>query len=459
MPRRCARCEAAGAVVVGAVTIAATPRRRGSGSRGDPGRIRNSWVTPDGRPDGKFVIAQMEVTYDLGLGKRESTGMVPLEITYTAAAQGYVNAKVMKHIDEVQIAEMNEVLQQAIAQNKQEDVQKMAAQIEKKGELMGPRAAKKTMLAKQVLTELNAGGRVSKEPRTGPGGFGTHGGRDAVDLTHSGAAAQLNNIVQHGTKQPRFCPGSRPGSTTIGGHAAMLKCPFCNFHNEDGALFCEQCKSDLASAAVPVAVAPLHVEDVPMAAVIEDQDPIPLADLEPMVAVAAKDVVAVAPPVVPVAPPRQRRLPWPRWLRFRLFPFPFQNPWRRRPRHRRALPAPAAPASDAVKLPADAKPKLVVMRGQKINAEFPIYDGLNFIGRSDEKPVDIDLEEQEPPDRVWCSRQHAVISFEEGILMLEDLNSSNGTYVNRNRVYSGQKAQLNVNDVIQIGTVHLKVKV
>jgi Ca-activated chloride channel family protein len=120
-------------------------------------------LTVPKRPDGKYVVAQLEVTYDLGLGKRESSGAVPLEITYTAAAQGYVNAEVMKHIDEVQIAEMNEVLQKAIAQNKQEDVQKVAAQIEKKGELMGPRAAKKTMLAKQVLTELNAGGRVSKK--------------------------------------------------------------------------------------------------------------------------------------------------------------------------------------------------------------------------------------------------------------------------------------------------------
>src|SRR5260370_23863981 len=25
----------------------------------------------------------------------------------------------------------------------------------------------------------------------------------------------------------------------------MVKCPVCNFDNEDGALFCEQCKSDL----------------------------------------------------------------------------------------------------------------------------------------------------------------------------------------------------------------------
>ena len=68
-----------------------------------------------------------------------------------------------KHIDEVQIFELNNNLQQAIATNNQEEVQRVAQNIEKKGELMGPRAAKKTMLAKQVLQELNAGGRVSKK--------------------------------------------------------------------------------------------------------------------------------------------------------------------------------------------------------------------------------------------------------------------------------------------------------
>jgi len=120
-------------------------------------------LTVPKRPDGKFVIAQLEVTYDLGLGKRESSGMVPLEMTYTAAGQGYVNAEVMKHIDEVQIAEMNEVLQKNIEQGNTEQVQKVAQQIEQKGELMGKRAAKKTMLAKQVLQELNVGGRVSKK--------------------------------------------------------------------------------------------------------------------------------------------------------------------------------------------------------------------------------------------------------------------------------------------------------
>lgn len=115
------------------------------------------------RPDGKYVIAQMEITYDLGTGTRETTGMIPLEMTYTSSGHGYINAEVARHIDEVQIFELNNNLQKAIASENKDQIQAVAQQIEKKGELMGKRAAKKTMLAKQVLQELNAGGRVSKK--------------------------------------------------------------------------------------------------------------------------------------------------------------------------------------------------------------------------------------------------------------------------------------------------------
>jgi len=111
-----------------------------------------------------------------------------------------------------------------------------------------------------------------------------------------------------------------------------------------------------------------------------------------------------------------------------------------------------------VRLPPDARPTLVVQRGLKLNVEYPIYEGITFIGRSDEKPVDIDLDDQEPPDRVWSSRQHCLISFENGELNLEDLNSANGTFVNRTRVYPGTKHRLSPNDVIQVGTVQLKLK-
>ena len=117
--------------------------------------------------------------------------------------------------------------------------------------------------------------------------------------------------------------------------------------------------------------------------------------------------------------------------------------------------AEAAPVAGGI--PPGVEPKLVVLRGQKRNAEYPLFEGPNFVGRADEKPVDVDLEDQEPPDRVWSSRQHACIHFEGGQLSIEDLNSSNGTFVNRSRIYPGAKKPLNINDVIQIGNVQLKV--
>ena len=215
----------------------------------------------------------------------------------------------------------------------------------------------------------------------------------------------------------------------------MVKCPFCGFDNEDGALFCEQCKSDLSSVPTSPAPAPQPVpvaqvvEAVPVAAMAEGIPVVAPVDVAPPMAQVV-EAVAVAAPVaeaVEAAPV--------------------------------AAPAPeAAPAGQSV--PPGAQPKLVVRRGLKIGVEFPIYPEYNYIGRADEKPVDVDLEDQEPPDRVWCSRQHAVIHFDEaaGVITVEDLNSSNGTYVNRNRVYPGQKKQLMLNDTVQIGTVHLQLK-
>ena len=39
----------------------------------------------------------------------------------------------------------------------------------------------------------------------------------------------------------------------------MLKCPFCGFDNEDGALFCEQCKSDLGGVETSRSAVPLWI--------------------------------------------------------------------------------------------------------------------------------------------------------------------------------------------------------
>ncbi len=103
------------------------------------------------------------------------------------------------------------------------------------------------------------------------------------------------------------------------------------------------------------------------------------------------------------------------------------------------------------------KARLLVVRGLRPNWEYPIFEGLNILGRADEQPVDIDLQPQEPEDRVWSSRQHAAITCKAGAMVIEDLNTANGTYVNRKRVPPGEKRSLKKDDIIQVGAVQIKV--
>jgi hypothetical protein len=230
----------------------------------------------------------------------------------------------------------------------------------------------------------------------------------------------------------------------------MVKCPFCHYDNEEGALFCEQCKSDLAgvepavaaqpvAAEVPVATAEI-IETVPLVSVPEGVPIIEAAVVESAVAEGVPVVESVPIEAVPIQ--AVETVPLASQVTAPPAPPPASAP--------AAAPAPSP-------LPPDAQPRLLVLRGLKRNVEYPLYEGHNFIGRADEKPVDIDLDDQEAPDRVWSSRQHALITFEEGKLVIEDLNSANGTFVNRARIYPGQKRDLAVGDVVHIGTVQMKV--
>jgi Ca-activated chloride channel homolog len=115
------------------------------------------------RADGKYAVAHLELTYDLGTGRRESSGTMPLEITYTSAGNGYVNAEVMRHIDEIQLKELSDNLQKHLQSNDQQAAQHVAQEIVKKGELIGKEAAKKTQLAIKVLQELGSEGRVTRK--------------------------------------------------------------------------------------------------------------------------------------------------------------------------------------------------------------------------------------------------------------------------------------------------------
>lgn len=227
-------------------------------------------------------------------------------------------------------------------------------------------------------------------------------------------------------------------------------CPACGFANEDGVLFCEKCKADLEMpAAAKAAVADQQ------AAPASAEEPIPLEpigqvyqpDAEPPVAPTSPGFVELEPVASPGAGTVEQPPATPP-------PLP-PKPKTADHTEQAAAPseAPTAPSTPAT----SAAPKLVVVRGQRMDVTYPLYPGKNYLGRTDDKPVDIDLEDQEAADRIWTSRQHAVITVEDGKLTIEDLNSLNGTFVNRARVHPGQVKDLQENDVIQVGTVHMKV--
>lgn len=137
---------------------------------------------------------------------------------------------------------------------------------------------------------------------------------------------------------------------------------------------------------------------------------------------------------------------------------PDPNPALTPPPDLRSVPTPVEPGHDVTPvLAASQSLRLVVIRGQRINVEYPLYEGRNIIGRTADQAVDIDLTGQEPADQVWSSRQHAVITLIRGVVMIEDLKSMNGTFVNRTRLTPGQSHPLSPGDIIGIGVVQLKV--
>jgi hypothetical protein len=55
------------------------------------------------------------------------------------------------------------------------------------------------------------------------------------------------------------------------------------------------------------------------------------------------------------------------------------------------------------------------------------------------------------------SRYHAKIVYQQGIYEIEDLNSTNGTWINRQRIAAGERYQLHSEDRIWLGPVRLSV--
>lgn len=102
--------------------------------------------------------------------------------------------------------------------------------------------------------------------------------------------------------------------------------------------------------------------------------------------------------------------------------------------------------------------KLVIERGTSVGTEFNIINEESNIGRWDADNgifPDIDLDVHDPEAKV--SRRHARIIFENGGYLIEDLGSTNGTFVNRGRrLLPGTPHILSDGDEIIVGKTFLR---
>jgi hypothetical protein len=102
--------------------------------------------------------------------------------------------------------------------------------------------------------------------------------------------------------------------------------------------------------------------------------------------------------------------------------------------------------------------KLIIQRGGKVGKEFPISGSESMIGRWDADGgifPDVDLDQDDPEAKV--SRRHARIQFQNNQYLIEDLGSTNGTFINRGpRLLPGAKQPLNNGDEIIVGKTFLK---
>ncbi len=106
-----------------------------------------------------------------------------------------------------------------------------------------------------------------------------------------------------------------------------------------------------------------------------------------------------------------------------------------------------------------------VVTGRTPGARFALDKVCMLLGRNDPPNihVDIDLEPQEMGDIPMVSRRHAELSWAECRLMLRDLGSNNGTWVNDQRLPSpgrgqpGEPAELHAGDAVRIANIELRV--
>lgn len=111
--------------------------------------------------------------------------------------------------------------------------------------------------------------------------------------------------------------------------------------------------------------------------------------------------------------------------------------------------------------PAQVHATLIIERGVSAGKKFSLSSSESNIGRWDADGgvfPDVDLDSDDPEAKV--SRRHARIVVRDGSYLIEDLGSTNGTFVNRGRRLSpGDRHPLKDGDEIIVGKTFLRFRV
>jgi hypothetical protein len=100
---------------------------------------------------------------------------------------------------------------------------------------------------------------------------------------------------------------------------------------------------------------------------------------------------------------------------------------------------------------------LEVVRGRDVGRTYTLRPGETLLGNAPNGDAGVDLADQEGASpRRMAARQARLVCSDRG-LTLDDLESPGGTFVNRQRLLPGQARVLQPGDVIQLGSVQLKV--